>query len=87
MMTVCTPRRVSPARLVSIRYSDSGVVIRMSGGSETSLRRSLDVVSPERTPTVTAGAGIAQASRGLADADQGRRLRSTSTPSAFSGRM
>ena len=57
-MTVCTPRSVRAAWLVSIRYSDSGVVIRMSGGSCTRRRRSLDGVSPERTPTVTSGSAI-----------------------------
>ncbi len=88
MITVCTPRSVSPARLVSMRYRDSGVVMRMSGGSDTSLRRSLEVVSPERTPTVTAGAGTPSR---LADCPMPirgeRRLRSTSTPSAFNGEM
>ena len=40
---------------VSIRKSDSGVVIRMSGGSLTSSRRSCCDVSPVRTPTRSSG--------------------------------
>jgi len=88
MMTVCTSRSVSPARLVSIRYSDSGVVMRMSGGSATSLRLSLEVVSPERTPTVTLGAVVPRRRADWPMPISGeRRLRSTSTPSAFNGEM
>ena len=34
-MTVSTPVRVARAELVSMRYSDSGVVMRMSGGRRT----------------------------------------------------
>ena len=60
-ITVSTPASVSRAALVSIRYSDSGVVIRMSGGSRCSIRRSLLVVSPERTPTVMTGTSAARA--------------------------
>ena len=49
-MITCSMRaRVSRARLVSIRNSDSGVVIRMSGGWRTRRRRSSADVSPVRT--------------------------------------
>ena len=39
-ITVCTERSMSRAAEVSIRNSDSGVVIKMSGGRVTSARRS-----------------------------------------------
>ena len=39
MITHCTSTRVSRAAEVSIRNSDSGVVIRMSGGAESNARR------------------------------------------------
>ena len=39
-MTCETPRRISLARLVSIKCSDSGVVIKMSGGLRTIAARS-----------------------------------------------
>ena len=39
MITQCTSTRVSRAAEVSIRNSDSGVVIRMSGGAESNARR------------------------------------------------
>ena len=51
MITVSTPRSDSRACEVSIRNSDSGVVIRMSGGVVWILRRSCGLVSPDRTPT------------------------------------
>ena len=72
MITVRTP--ASPARApdVSTRYSDSGVVMRMSGGFVAKARRSLGGVSPVRMPTVTSGSVGAQALRGLPDADQRR---------------
>jgi len=57
-ITVSTVR--STARLfaaVTIRYSDSGVVIRKFGGRRTIIARSLLVVSPVRTATVSSGAG------------------------------
>ena len=54
-ITVCTPASVSRAAEVSIRNSDSGVVIRMSGGLVMSSRRFAGVVSPERTPTLIFG--------------------------------
>ncbi len=39
-ITCVIPRRISLARLVNIKWSDSGVVIRMSGGFRTNLARS-----------------------------------------------
>jgi hypothetical protein len=50
-MTVSTPTNVSRADDVSIRYSDSGVVMSRSGGRRMSFWRSLDGVSPVRIPT------------------------------------
>ena len=85
-ITVSTPRSDSRACEVSIRNSDSGVVIRMSGGLVASLRRSAVVVSPDRTPTATSA--IAAPSRSAVcrmPASGARRLRSTSTASALSG--
>ena len=59
-----------------MRYSDSGVVMRMSGGVRSMAARSFCGVSPVRTATVTS----APMPRSGA-----RRLRSTSYPSALSG--
>ena len=85
-MTVCTPARESRAAEVSIRNSDSGVVIRMSGGLVISSRRLAAVVSPERTPTLIAGGvwPVRSAMREIPVSGV-RRLRSTSTASALSG--
>ncbi len=88
MMIDSTPRRVSRAWLVSIRKSDSGVVMRMSGGVVPSLRRSAGLVSPDRRPTVTSGTVTSSRSAVWRMPVSGaRRLRSTSTASAFSGEM
>ncbi len=85
-ITVRTPRSDSRACEVSIRNSDSGVVIMMSGGALTSLRRSAALVSPERTPTATSGTPVpSRAAVCRMPASGARRLRSTSTASAFSG--
>ena len=85
-MTVCTAASVSRAADVSIRNSDSGVVIRMSGGLAMSSRRRSGGVSPERTPTLISGAGSPRRSAMRVMPVSGvRRLRSTSTASAFSG--
>ena len=85
-MTVCTSASVSRAAEVSIRNSDSGVVIRMSGGLVISSRRRPGGVSPERTPTLMAGAGTPSRSAMRVIPVSGvRRLRSTSTASALSG--
>ena len=72
----CAPSNSSFAREVSIRYSDSGVVIRMSGGSRNIACRSRCGVSPVRTAT------FSPASIPLSGA---RRLRSMSYESALSG--
>ena len=69
-MTVCTSASVSRAADVSIRNSDSGVVIRMSGGLVISSRRWAGGVSPERTPTLMSGAGSPTALGDPADAGQ-----------------
>ena len=85
-ITVSTPRSDSRAWLVRIRNSDSGVVMRMSGGVRPNRRRSSAGVSPDRTPTVRSGSG--RPSRVAAcrmPASGARRLRSTSTASAFIG--
>ena len=55
-MTTSTVRRMSRAFDVSMRYSDSGVVMRMSGGLRRSARRSSGVVSPVRMPVRTGDA-------------------------------
>ena len=76
------------ARDVSSRNSDSGVVIRMSGGFADSLRRSSAAVSPVRTPTRMSGS--ARPSRCAAcpiPVSGERRFRSISTASALSGEM
>ncbi len=69
-ITVCTPRSASRACEVSIRNSDSGVVIMTSGGAVTILRRSAALVSPERTPTRTSGSSAPRRGGGVADAGQ-----------------
>ena len=85
-MTVSTPRSVSRACEVSSRNSDSGVVIRMSGGCVASLRRSSAAVSPVRTATVMSGSGSPSRCAACRIPVSGdRRLRSMSTASAFSG--
>ena len=52
-MTCSAPSKMSRACEVSIRYSDSGVVMRMSGGWRTMSRRSFWGVSPVRVATFT----------------------------------
>ena len=85
-MTVCTSASVSRAAEVSIKNSDSGVVIRMSGGLVISSRRRAGGVSPDRTPTLMSGAGTPRRSATRPMPVSGvLRLRSTSTASAFSG--
>ncbi len=86
MITVSTLPRISRAWLVSIRNSDSGVVIKMSGGVVVSLRRSAGLVSPLRSPTVTSDRLVPRRSAvWRMPASGARRLRSTSTASALSG--
>ena len=82
-MTLSTVRSVSRAALVSMRYSDSGVVMRISGGCVRNRRRSRAGVSPERTPTEMGRVGPTAP----IPASGRRRLRSMSTPSALSGEM
>ena len=85
-ITVRTPASAARACEVSMRYSDSGVVMRMSGGSCCRRRRSAAGVSPERTPTRTRGTGLPWCAAVCVMPTSGaRRFRSTSTPSAFSG--
>lgn len=82
------PVRASRVAEVSIRNSDSGVVIRMSGGRVDSARRSAAGVSPERMPTLTSGSGRPRRTDSCRMPVNGlRRLRSTSTARAFSGEM
>ena len=85
-MTVSTPRRVSLACEVSSRKSDSGVVMRMSGGLLASFLRSSAAVSPVRTATLMSGA--CRPSRCAAcpiPVSGARRFRSMSTARALSG--
>jgi hypothetical protein len=87
-ITVPTCRSASRALDVSSRYSDSGVVIRMSAGSRWKRARSAAGVSPVRTATVGRWNRSPRAVARLAMPAIGdRRLRSTSTASAFSGEM
>ena len=65
-MTVAMPvSMLRPLREVSSRFSDSGVVIRISGGLRIILRRSSPGVSPLRVRTVIDGKGVACAVEGL----------------------
>ena len=68
MITWSTWRSVSRAALVSIRYSDSGVVMRMSGGRRAIWRRSSAGVSPVREATVMRGGLLAEPLRRQPDA-------------------
>ena len=85
-MTVSTPRKVSLACEVSSRNSDSGVVMRMSGGLVTSFLRSSAAVSPVRIPTRMSGSGSpSRCAACLIPVSGARRFRSMSTASALSG--
>ncbi len=87
-ITVSTPRSTSRAFEVSRRNSDSGVVIRMSGGLAASRRRSSAAVSPVRTATRMSGSAAPMACAVCRIPVSGaRRFRSMSTASAFSGEM
>ncbi len=86
MMTCPTLASVSRARDVSIRNSDSGVVMRMSGGWRTSWRRSLAGVSPVRMPTVGVWTSVPDRSAAKPMPRRGaRRFFSTSTARARNG--
>ncbi len=85
-ITQRTPARVSRAREVSMRNSDSGVVMSTSGGRRTRARRSSAAVSPVRIPTL--GRWTEHPRRSAArvmPASGARRLRSTSTARARRG--
>lgn len=85
-ITVSTSRRMTRALDVSSRYSDSGVVTRMSGGWEAMARLSRVVVSPLRMAMPISGAARPDASHSAAMPSSGaRRFFATSTASAFSG--
>ena len=88
MITVSTPLSVAAAFEVSMRYRDSGVVMRISGGCRSSFDRSDAGVSPDRTPTRTGATGSpnTDAMRAI-PASGAAKLRSTSTPRALSGEM
>ena len=85
-ITVRTPTSPARADEVSTRYSDSGVVMRMSGGVRPNARRSSGGVSPVRMPTSTGGRARPSRCAACRMPTSGeRRLRSTSTASALSG--
>ncbi len=85
-MTVSMDASASRAREASIRYNDSGVVIRMSAGARMNRARSRCGVSPVRIATSgTTNVSPRAAATRLMPAIGARRLRSTSTASAFSG--
>src|SRR5690606_4246645 len=85
-MTVSTPARPARAAEVSTRNSDSGVVMRTSGGLVAKVRRSFGGVSPVRTPTRTSATGTPCAVAAAVMPTSGdRRFRSTSAASAFRG--
>ena len=88
MITVSTPCSVSAADEVSIRYSDSGVVMSRSGGRRISFWRSFDGVSPVRIATSGAvnGTPIRSAARPMPTSGD-RRFFSMSNASARSGEM
>ena len=87
-MTVSTPASDSRAAEVRIKKSDSGVVIKMSGGFVAMRLRSAAWVSPDRIATSTIGSGSPSLVAACRMPTRGaRRLRSTSTASAFMGEM
>ncbi len=87
-ITVRTPRSDSRAAEVRIRNNDSGVVTSTSGGVRMNARRSSAGVSPVRMPTAIDGSGSPNRCAACRMPVNGaRRLRSTSTASAFNGEM
>ena len=85
-ITQRTQVRIWRAALVSSRKSDSGVVIRMSGGWRSIRRRSGAGVSPVRIATLMAGSRLPRSSACRDIPRSGAcRLRSMSTVRAFSG--
>ncbi len=87
MITVRTCRRIARLRsAVTSRYSDSGVVMRKSGGRRSIAARSAMAVSPVRTATLTSGAGMPSSAATAAISRSGAsRFCWMSTASAFSG--
>ena len=88
MITVSTEAKMPAAFDVSIKYADSGVVINTSGGLRSCRLRSDCGVSPDRIPMEMSGSSTPKrcATRAM-PASGTRRLRSISTPSAFSGEI
>ncbi len=85
-MTVSTPARPARACDVRTRNSDSGVVMRTSGGRVANDRRSEAGVSPVRIPTSTSVTdNPSRAAAWRIPASGERRLRCTSAASALSG--
>ncbi len=88
MMTVSIARSASRAFDVRSRYSDSGVVMRMSAGSRWNRARSIAGVSPVRTAIDGTWCASPRALDRLAiPASGARRFRSMSTASALSGEI
>ena len=71
-ITVSTEASIARACEVRSRNSDSGVVMRMSGGWRAIRARSSPGVSPVRMPTVRRGGRLAAALGGAGDAGEGR---------------
>ena len=69
-ITVWTLRRLSRAELDSTRYSDSGVVMKMSAGVFAKRARSFAGVSPVRIATLGSRSGVPRRSARVTDADQ-----------------
>ena len=86
-MTVVTGASIARVRAaVTSRYSDSGVVIRKSGGFLSIAARSPAAVSPVRTATRTSGAGSPiRAAVSAISASGASRFCQMSVASAFSG--
>ncbi len=86
-ITVRAARSIARLRsAVSRRNSDSGVVIRKSGGRFSIAARSAAAVSPVRTATRITGAGSPSSAATSAISASGRsRFCQMSTASAFSG--
>ena len=70
---------MAAAWLVSIRYSDSGVVMRMSVGRRVKARRSSAGVSPERMPTAMSGTGRSSRCARSCCPEPHRRIATTGT--------
>ncbi len=86
-MTVVTAASIALLRsAVTSKYSDSGVVIRKSGGRFSIAARSAAAVSPVRTATLISGAvSPSSAATPAISASGCSRFCQISTASAFSG--